>query len=252
MYLLIDAGNSRIKWNIYDAGEARFVMPPQGFFWRGTALPEQLQQHWGSLTDIDQVLLANVAGATLEEALHHYLQTQLGLQLRRITSEAQAFGVKNGYQNPLQLGVDRWLGVLAARQLAPEQPICVVGCGTAITVDTVNKQGEHLGGLIAPGCHLMKTVLIERTHDVKITDSDAALIMFGTNTAAAVNNGALYAAVGFIERVVADIETQLGDTVIKVITGGDAPMITTHLQQPYLQEPQLVLIGLALYVGETK
>ena len=250
--LLVDAGNSRIKWNVYDTVTQQYTLPPQGVNWRDADIAAILQDQWQGLNDIHTVLTASVAGQAIQEAIQHYTQTHWGVQARRITTATQAFGVHNAYKIPEQLGVDRWLAVLAARQLYPTQNVCVVDCGTAITVDTVTKEGQHLGGLIVPGPYLMKTALFQQTHGVKISHHDVGLSPFTDSTTAGVNHGVLLAAVAFVDRAVADIEQQLGEGLMKIISGGDAPLIATHSRHTLQQQPEIVLKGLALYADENK
>jgi type III pantothenate kinase len=251
MHLLIDAGNSSIKWNLYDAGNKQFLRPPQAFLWRSDDLSALLHAQWGGLKSIKSVLLANVAGQTVEQAIQQWATTN-HQQARIITTQSNAFGVRNAYKNPEQLGVDRWLAVLAAVTLRPEQNLCIVSSGTAITVDTVTDQGHHRGGLIVPGPQLMKKALLQHTHGVKIEQDTAELSPFTDSTSAAVNHGVLLAAVGFIDRAIADIETELGNTVTKLITGGDAQTISAHSHHIFISEPELVLKGLALYADDNQ
>ncbi|MCG5492895.1 type III pantothenate kinase, partial [Klebsiella variicola] len=76
--------------------------------------------------------------------------------------------LKCGYEQPAQLGIDRWLQVLAVAQ--PDQNVCVNGCGTALTIDLV--QGyQHLGGYILPNLYLQRDALIQNTKGIKIPDS---------------------------------------------------------------------------------
>ena len=251
-YLLVDAGNSRIKWNVYNAVNKHYRLAPQSVNWRADDIASILQDQWQGLTHIDAVLLANVAGQAVQQAVQHYAQTQWGVQTTIITTQAQTFGVRNAYKVPSQLGVDRWLVVLAANQLFREQNVCVVDCGTAITVDTVTKQHQHLGGLIVPGPQMMKTALLQQTHGVKISRDEVGLSPFTDSTTVGVNHGVLLAAIGFVDRAVADIETELDGSLTKIITGGDAQIIAAHSRHTLHHEPEMVLKGLALYASENK
>ena len=250
MFLLVDAGNSSIKWNVYDAAHKQFQWPPQSFLWRTDDLPGVLNKQWSGLKNIDAALIANVAGEKVQHTIQEWLQTHWGIQARLICTEPQAFGVRNGYQTHSQLGVDRWLAVLAASQLAVNQNVCVVQCGTAITVDTLTAQGYHKGGLIIPGPQTMKKALLQQTHGVKISENNMGVSPFTDSTSAAVNHGVLMAAVGFIDRAVDAIETELGSEVVKIISGGDAPIVCEHSRHTFMHEPELVLKGLALYANE--
>jgi len=251
-YLLVDAGNSRIKWNVYSPASKQYALPPQAVNWREGDINTILQDQWQGLSGIDAVLAASVTGQPVQQAIQQYAQNQWSVQPTFITTQAQAFGVRNAYKVPEQLGVDRWLAVLAARTLFPDQNVCVVDCGTAITVDTVTHTGRHLGGLIIPGPYLMKTALFQQTHGVKISHGDMELSPFTDSTTNGVNHGVLLAAVAFVDRAVADIENELGEDLVKMITGGDAQMIATHSRHALHHQPEMVLKGLALYADENK
>lgn len=252
MYLLVDAGNSSIKWNVYDSMRKQFLLSPQGFLWRDGEITSLLQQHWGALADIHKVLLANVGGLPVQESLQKFAQAKWKTSPLQIDTQANAFGVSNAYRIPNQLGVDRWLGVLAAHNMMPQRQVCVISCGTAITVDTVTMEGRHLGGLIVPGLHLMTTSLLQQTHGIKIEQSENGFSPFTESTTAAVNHGVRLAATGFIERAVYGIENELGNEVTKIITGGDAERLVAHTRYQFTHEPQLVLKGLALYADENR
>jgi type III pantothenate kinase len=251
-YLLVDAGNSRIKWNVYNTADNQITRPPQRANWRDGDIAVVLQNQWRELSDIHGVLTANVAGQGMQQAIQHYAHSQWGVQAKFITTQTQAFGVRNAYKIPEQLGVDRWLAVLAARQLFPDQNVCVVDCGTAVTVDTVTPDGQHKGGLIIPGPHMMKTALFQQTHGVKIGHGDAGVSPFTDSTTAGVNHGVLLATVAFVDRAVTDIEKALGAEVIKIITGGDAQLVATHSLHSFNHQPEMVLKGLALFASEDK
>ena len=246
MQLLVDAGNSSIKWNVYDTVSQQFLHAPQSFLWRTENLAETLTTHWDGLNAIESVLLANVGGEPIEQAVQRWLDSR-GVRLKRITTQPQAFGVRNGYQVPGQLGIDRWLMVLAAAHIAPGQTACVVSCGTAITVDSVTGTGDHQGGLIIPGMQMMKNALLQHTHGVKIAQQEPSASPYTDSTSAAVNNGVLLAAVSFVDRAVSTVDSSVGGGTVKFITGGDAQLIRQHLRYEFEYEPELVLKGLALY-----
>jgi type III pantothenate kinase len=156
------------------------------------------------------------------------------------TTQTQAFDVTNGYLKSEKLGVDRWLALIAVRQKT-NSPICVVDCGTAITIDVLNSEGKHQGGFICAGLTLMKTALAFNTADLPLFDSSHH-IGLSVETEAAIYNGTLFAACGLIERVMQD----LPKSTTLFLTGGDAELIAAQLQRPRTLETNLVLQGLAI------
>jgi type III pantothenate kinase len=163
-------------------------------------------------------------------------------EIERVQAQAQALGVTNAYAQPETLGVDRWLVLLAARHDYP-LPSCVVDCGTAITVDVLNADGVHQGGLISAGLHLMRNALTTQTAALPFANA-APPLGLATYTEAAIYNGTLTAAVGLIEQVfLQHAPCQL------LLTGGDADIIARAM--PHAQvDADLVLRGLALWSSE--
>jgi type III pantothenate kinase len=156
-------------------------------------------------------------------------------------SSARHAGVLNAYvHNPERLGVDRWLALIAVRER--QQNVCVVDCGTAVTIDVLQKDGQHLGGYILPGLTMMADVLLQQTKRVRFDAASVeAGVSLGTSTGEAVQHGALAAVIALIERLVAQYGVHL------VLTGGDAPQVAAGLSIPYGHEPELLLHGLQCY-----
>jgi type III pantothenate kinase len=170
----------------------------------------------------------------------------LDVDILRVKSESHAFGVINAYQQPEKLGVDRWLALIAVWQKY-HRPACIVDCGTAITVDLIDAEGCHQGGLISPGLTLMKKALGRGTEALRFSEPLVALISpplsLSDNTQDAIYNGTLTAAVGLIEHVLNKQSVHL------ILTGGDAELIANQLEVKCTLDQDLILQGL-LYVLE--
>jgi type III pantothenate kinase len=151
--------------------------------------------------------------------------------------QAEYAGLICGYDEPSQLGIDRWLQVLAVATQAHEN-YCVISCGTALTIDLAQGQ-QHLGGFILPNLYLQRDSLIQNTKGIKIPDAAFSELNPGRNTIDAVHHGILLGLLSTIEKVLHDFPAQL------VLTGGDAPLFAQHLAQyqPRI-EPDLLLKGL--------
>ena len=164
------------------------------------------------------------------------------ITLYHIKTAAEGFGIINGYDNPIKLGVDRWLALIAARAKIKDA-VCVVDSGTAITIDILNAQGIHQGGLICPGLTLMQTALNNTTHLPFVEyPSSITQPIIAKDTENAIANGTLYAICSLIERVVAE---QSNITYL-ILTGGDAITLSQQLRCAFSIEPNLVLEGLAI------
>lgn len=240
MILLIDAGNTRCKWVLLENGV---------WLRQGAARHDE----WNSLLATLQSLprparmrVSNVAGETVAQRLRE-LGAAWACPVEFVTAQASQCGVRNLYAQPAQLGVDRWLALLAAWRR--EQRAClVVGCGTATTVDALSDEGEFLGGLILPGLELMKQSLAQGTAQLGLQAGE--LQDFPRNTADAIHSGAMRATIGAIQQQHARLRAR--GPVRCVLSGGAAGQIEAHLGLPCERVDDLVLHGLHLTGQETE
>jgi len=236
--LLIDAGNSRIKWGVHD-----------GVRWceQGTvehARIAQLAQAW-AVWPITSVYASLVAS----EAIRFALQSVSAWPIRWIEALSNGFGVCNHYQDPRQMGADRWLAVLAARRLAA-QDVVVVCAGTALTIESLCQSGDYLGGLILPGFHVMLHSLGQAT--ARLDQPAGNKVDFPQTTADALASGVVEAQVGAIERARTRLASHTGGALLLVmVTGGDAERIAPWLASPVRIVDNLVLMGLLEVANES-
>ena len=195
------------------------------------------------------VYIANVAGKELGKQLSGWVVKQWGITPVFIVASRQACGVSNAYTVPEQLGVDRWAALVGAHHHG-NGAVCVVDCGTAITLDMLAADGVHRGGLILPGIEMLKQVLLKNTAVTSTSLMQEPASLFTTGTTDAMNGGAIYMAVAAIDRVVVDMTSGADAPPNVVLTGGDASRILTLLACPARHDPELVLKGLALLAGE--
>ena len=158
--LEIDVGNSRAKWRVTALGLCGFL--PSAALAEKTKLPAE----WGGLK-LDVICLSSVLAEAATHAVIETLQRIFACDVHRAYSGVTAAGVINGYAEPSRLGVDRWLALLAARQLCPGN-LVVVDAGTAITLDLLSGDGRHLGGYILPGVERQAQSLWGGTSRVRV------------------------------------------------------------------------------------
>lgn len=247
MRLLVDAGNTTVKWALYKAGD--FVSGNR-FVHRDREIAGQLSRAWAPLQRPAGVYVANVAGEDMGKALTDWTRQQWSQTPVFISTSGAACGVINAYKVAADLGVDRWAALIGAHHHS-RGAVCVVDCGTAITLDLLAASGQHLGGLILPGIEMLKRMLREDTAEVKPSADSLAATLLASNTGAGVHGGAVYLAVAAIDRIINDIAATQDQDYEVVITGGDAGMILTLLARPARHDPELVLKGLAILAGET-
>ena len=240
MLLLIDAGNTRIKWALVAADA-----PLGGWLASGAVAHAGLDAVRPDWADATRVLVSNVAGPALAERIAALLPA--GAQVEWFASSLQRAGVTNGYREPARLGCDRFAAAIGARALAPGQDLIVATCGTATTVDAVRADGRFLGGMILPGLALMGSSLARNTAQLPQVDAGALPPLFGDNTQDAILSGLLSAQAGAIERAVAG----LGGAAC-IVSGGAAPHIAPALKVAHQVVDNIVLVGLhAAATGST-
>ena len=239
--LLADIGNSRIKWAMAKGLEWEMG---QAFSSATTGLETALDHAWRGLDPPAAVRVSNVAGPDVAAVLEDWVFRHWRLPVRLSRSRSEAGGVLNGYANPRQLGVDRWLALLGlARHHA--LPAYVVDCGTAVTLDLLDGQRRHQGGLILPGLSTMARSLRSGTHALDIESSGLPSQQgLARDTATAIRSGCIMAVAGFVERMHGQLRDEYGSEPGCVLTGGDAGLLGDYLSIPFWRDEALVLRGL--------
>lgn len=232
MIVCIDSGNTRIKWGVRedDAWLAQGALAHSEV----AALGSLLNQ-W----EPSSVCLSNVAGTNALVAMQQALKPWQG-RIREVKSSASGQDVRNGYDNPTQLGVDRWCALIGARGMTNGASL-VIMAGTATTIDTLDASGQFRGGLILPGLDLMRRALARDTAALPLANGDHD--HFPRNTDDAIFSGCLEAQLGAIERAFARIAGEPG--AICLLSGGAAQMLAPQLSIPHRLIDNLVLEGLA-------
>ncbi len=237
--VLIDAGNTNIKFALVDSGNWLSV----------DVIPSnqagELHRFLVNYHDVKQVWVSNVAG----EVVAQHIRTacaRLNLLPRFITARTLQCGVTNRYTQPAQLGADRWAALIAARQ--QRACACLVVCsGTATTIDALSDQGEFLGGLILPGIELMQRSLFEST--AKLSVLVGKYVNLPLNTADAILSGALQATLGAVQRQYAVLAVP--DAPV-ILGGGAASSLFPHITYPVEMMDNLVLNGLLCIAQEVE
>lgn len=236
--LLIDAGNTRIKWAIAAPGAAL------GEWETSHAAPHadlaDIAAAWRR-AGIGRAYVSNVAGLDVRERIAQALPEAITVDWFASTTERA--GLRNGYRNPGQLGCDRFAAAIGARALAPGQDLIVATCGTATTIDAVRADGLFVGGMILPGLALMAASLARNTAQLpQVVPGAAPPPVFGDNTDDAIVSGILSAQAGAIERACAAHGTLGAGTCI--VSGGAAPYIAPALKVAHRLVDNIVLVGL--------
>lgn len=255
--LLFDAGNSRFKW----------ALVRDGRIGKQQARPLEDLAQFSAWLDrapaFERVVGVNVAGTPFERKLRSVLHAAGRPSPELIVSSVEAAGVKNGYVRPLQLGADRWAALVAAWHRAGcYRTVCAASIGTAVTLDLVDQDGYHRGGLIAPGPALMLDALLGRTADIATRATSAArgprrkreaghelVPPLADATQAAIEEGCVASTAGFIDRTINQITRRLGVRPVLFITGGGSQAVAERLRSACKPAEDLVLRGVAV-LGE--
>lgn len=229
--LLVEFGNSRVKWLMADDHGVRGE--PESACHDDLSWVQQLPE-----TRVDAVWYANVAAAGTEQPLLDWARSRGITKPHPVYSTARAGGVTNSYADPTRLGVDRLLACVAAHERFPGESVLLADAGTALTLDMVAADGQHEGGLIAPGVTTMRDAIRADT-EVRADDLAPRADMLGRSTDSAVGQGTLHAALALLERTRA-----VQAPARLLLTGGEAALLAPHLDRAWERAPALVLEGL--------
>ena len=242
MALLIDIGNTRLKWALVESGAtwARGALAHAG-----SDIAEALDREWASVAPPQRILVASVASLALDVEVETVARRRFGVDPEFLRSPAAALGIRNAYPEPQRLGIDRFLG-LAALHATRATPQVLVGVGTAMALDALDADGTHLGGWIVPSPALMRDSVLART--ARVGSADGHWTEFADNTADGLHSGTIAAASGVVERFCANAARQFQTWPAVVLTGGGADEIAARL--PGVERrADLVLEGLALWAS---
>lgn len=237
--LLIDSGNTRIKWMLVEDG----ITVRQGSVDQFDG--DSLCQSYSFLPPPCNVIVSNVAGAVAEQCIISACASW-PCTITFLVAAREQGGVRNCYELPSQLGSDRWAALIAAWNM--EHSAClVVNCGTATTIDMLSSRGEFLGGLILPGIKPMLHALADGTAMLRL--ETGTYREFPLNTADSMYSGAIQATTGAIHQQY----NLLGVSDARcLLSGGASGVVTDHLHIPFEHVENIVLLGLQIIGLETR
>jgi type III pantothenate kinase len=248
MLLAVDIGNTNIIVGMFQDDKLRATWRIATGIHRmadeyAVLLLNLLGQNGLKAGDVTKVALCSVVPtltATFEELCQRYFKVE-PLVIRA--------GVKTGVRirmdNPGEVGADRIVDAAAAHHLYGG-PLIIVDLGTATTFDTVSKEGDYLGGAIAPGLSSAAEALFTRAAmlpRVELTRPERAI---GTNTITAMQSGLIFGYVGLIEGIISRIQQEIEEKARVVATGGYARVIAKETKSIDVVNTELTLVGLRL------
>lgn len=241
LHLLVDIGNTRIKWSFGDM-DRQVLDSGRAFQHRNRPdLTAQLNQHWAALQPPTRIWVSNVSGAEIENQISHWVHLNWGVKASLIKEIPRLPGMTSQYSLEA-IGMDRWMAILGLNARY-QLPAIVIDCGTAITADILVAGPKHLGGLIMPGMVIMRESLSQGAKALPAV-IDCQFDGIGCNTAQAISSGLLNAVAGMVDRLVAQVQGLGYPTPQLVLTGGDAGLMAPVLGGQVAIEPDLVLYGI--------
>jgi type III pantothenate kinase len=251
--LLVDIGNSRLKFATLTGRE----LGRMHAIAHGGSASAMLRGLASALRGTSSVTAVSVSGKRLERAFAHVVERASGLEVQFVRSTTALPPLINGYQESWRLGADRWVAIAGAYALLKgRRDAVVVDAGTALTVDLVRRDGQHLGGVIVPGPDLMVSSLLSKTRGIRVRAQGQAPSRrarrpaersFGRSTREAIDWGSELAAAALIERLTRDASRRLRRTPLVLLTGGAAERLAPRVTIPARVVPDLVLQGLAQF-----
>ena len=239
--LVIDIGNSRVKWALADRNTlitAAVAVTHNDV--------DQLFASWQALSPVPtDIRLVSVIERAVVAEISVWAEQNWGLPINRVRTPAEGGGIQIAYPDPDQLGTDRWLAMVGTRAKGL-LPACIVDCGSAMTMDVVDDSGRHHGGMILPGLAAQQGGLAQIAPALPAADLQQPAPLLARNTADAVAAGQLQGTAAAIEGLLARFATDTGLDLPLILTGGDAERIQDYLQLPAPLLPELVLHGLAV------
>jgi type III pantothenate kinase len=245
--LLLDLGNTRLKWSLVDDGDVADLGVVQALAHGGPDFVPALAQRLRSLPELASAHLVSVAGAELTAAVTEVVESVARIRegrLRRARTQSRAGELVCAYSDPSRLGTDRWLALRGALRLQ-RPPLLVVSAGSALTLDAIAEDGRHLGGLILAGIEAMRDGLLRRAPHLQVSAwTPVSEPFWATDTGPAMAIAPWQAAAGLIERAHRRLQAEAGTAPALLLAGGNAEGLVPLLDLPVQLHPDLVLLGL--------
>jgi type III pantothenate kinase len=233
MNLIIDIGNSRTKFSLFNRGEVLITVPVDEF------LPEHIQVLKDEHPSLNKAILSSVKEfpENLAEALQNNFDTFIEL------THETSLPIENHYLSKETLGKDRIAAAVGANDLYPNTNLLIIDAGTAITYDFVNDKNQYLGGNIAPGLEMRFKSLHHFTNKLPLVKTENLNKLFGTTTEEAILAGVQNGFVYEVEKTIEMFKVFYGNLKV-IITGGDANFFDKKLKYPFFVRFNLVALGL--------
>ena len=240
MIILFDIGNTRTKYCTVDHD----ILGKQNSICNAEFSQDYLTE---SFKEVDKIIVASVGHCEVANQIDSWCKNNR-VECRCVITEIKKNNVVNVYKDPTKLGVDRWLALVGASELYPNQNLLIIDSGTATTVDLLASSGQHQGGWILAGINTQVSSVLAGTSLVTANKEEKESVAFATNTSSAVHNGAWASTIGAVNLAICQAQ-QNGHIVDKVIfTGGNGSILSSLINYPNVLIEELVFNGLQAYI----
>lgn len=238
--LLVDIGNTSLKAQWWQSGSLQ------------SSTGINIRKRWDDLFSaylahvaVSECHYACVPGSLAEDEFHRCLDGKIALPYRhKMASQKIGAGVVSAYPEAQRLGVDRWLGLLGSVCVTNRDAI-IVDAGSAITVDLLRGDGQHLGGAILPG---FNTSIARFKEILSVADFNHVEIskieMPGCSTESCIHINYGSGDIGYLDRLIDRWFGLLASNAVLIVSGGDANRVTKHPDLDYQIIPDLVFRGM--------
>ena len=244
LYLLFDVGNTRLKWAAVESTQQPSDRQKKLWAYSGSISSKSLAspEHRAELADYiaktlpkpDVIGFSCVAGRSAIENLQSLFPQWRDISWKQLKGDSQFTGVRTLYQDPGQLGSDRWAAVIGARALSNTNTL-IVNVGTATTIDLLGANGVHYGGWILPGLEMMQKSLEGNTAQLPLAARELTTNGFGLSTNNAIISGCDAAQIGAIQSAI-QLAKEMNHPVDRVwIDGGNAKILVAEMSKAKVQ-----------------
>jgi type III pantothenate kinase len=233
MNLVIDIGNTRTKFSVFNKGEVLITVPVEEF------LPEHIDVLQNEHPGLQKAILSSVKDypAKLKQALQNKFEYFLELD------ENTPLPIENCYKTPVTLGKDRIAAAVGGFDLHPNTNLLIIDAGTAITFDILNEKHQFLGGNISPGIEMRFKALHQFTGKLPLVKQEKFEKLFGSSTEEAIRAGVQNGVVFEVEKAI-DTFKEFYKNLKVIITGGDADFFDKKLKNSFFVNFNLTALGL--------
>lgn len=233
MNLVIDIGNTRTKFAVFNRGEVLITVPVEEF------LPSHIDVLKREHPTLNKVILSTVKAYSPE--LRQTLQNQFNTFIE--LDENTPLPIENHYQTKNTLGKDRIAAVVGAFDLYPNTNVLVIDAGTAITYDLLTSAGKYLGGNISPGIEMRFKALNHFTGKLPLVSKEEVNKLYGTSTTDAIRIGVQNGTVYEVDTTITMFKEFYRNLKV-IITGGDAEFFDNKLKNSFFVHFNLTSLGL--------